>query len=209
MSSKDNITDERRQQILSAAAACFAEKGYHRTTMDDIVRVSGLSKGSLYWYFNSKRALFLALVERFMAQFAVGIAEANHANLPAATRLENITQDTIDLLQAEAGLLPLMMEFWSGIFQDDDIQAVMRAAYQSYRQELSQVIQQGVDREEFRSVNSTEVAAMLIAAIDGLMLQWLMLPEDLGDLASAIHTVTQVTLHGLLPYPTSDPTANR
>jgi len=102
-----------------------------------------------------------------------------------------------------------MTEFWSGIFQDDDSQAVMRAAYQSYRHGLSQVIQQGVDRGEFRSVNSTEVAAMLIAAIDGLMLQWLMLPEDFGDLASAIHTVTQVTLHGLLPPPAPSPAANR
>ena len=40
--------EERRAQILQAALTCFARKGYHLTTMDDIVAESGLSKGSLY-----------------------------------------------------------------------------------------------------------------------------------------------------------------
>jgi len=63
MSTKEITTAERRQQILSAAMNCFLAKGYHRATMDDIVAESGLSKGTLYWYFKSKKELFLALVQ--------------------------------------------------------------------------------------------------------------------------------------------------
>ena len=48
---EEMATAERRQQILSAAMTCFIAKGYHRATMDDIVVESGLSKGTLYWYF--------------------------------------------------------------------------------------------------------------------------------------------------------------
>ena len=44
----------RRAQILDAAQTCLARSGYHLTTMDDVVRESGLSKGSLYWHFDSK-----------------------------------------------------------------------------------------------------------------------------------------------------------
>lgn len=208
MSPKDNIADERRQQILTAAAACFAAKGYHRTTMDDIVRASGLSKGSLYWYFDSKRALFLALVEHFMAQFTVGIAGMDHANLPVAVRLENIVQATIDLLQSQADLMPLMMEFWSGAFQDDDVQTIMRSAYQAYQHGLSQIIQQGIERGELRSVNAQEVASVLIAAVDGLMFQELLTMKGF-DLTSTMRTMAQVTLHGLLQPAEPDQMANK
>ena len=46
--------DEQRAVILAAASACFSRKGFHRTTMDEIVAESGLSKGTLYWYYKSK-----------------------------------------------------------------------------------------------------------------------------------------------------------
>jgi AcrR family transcriptional regulator len=46
----------RRAQILNTAPTCFVRKGYHQTTMDDIVEEGGMSKGLLYWYFDSKRS---------------------------------------------------------------------------------------------------------------------------------------------------------
>src|SRR5437870_11381662 len=52
---------QRRAQILAAAMACFARQGYHATSMDDVVRESGLSVGAIYSYFPSKEDLFLAL----------------------------------------------------------------------------------------------------------------------------------------------------
>ena len=54
---------QRRQQILAAAMACFARQGYHATSMDDVVRESGLSVGAIYSYFPSKEELFLTLSE--------------------------------------------------------------------------------------------------------------------------------------------------
>ena len=57
--------EERRAQILEAALQCFASKGFHTATMDDLVRASGLSKGSLYWHFESKEQVFLALFDAF------------------------------------------------------------------------------------------------------------------------------------------------
>ena len=53
--------EERRDQLIQAAITCFGEKGYYETSMDDIVREAGLSKGALYWYFKSKRT-----AERFL-----------------------------------------------------------------------------------------------------------------------------------------------
>ena len=56
---------DRKNQILEAAFKVFINKGYSKTTMDDIVKVSGLSKGALYHYYNSKKDLFLSLIDHW------------------------------------------------------------------------------------------------------------------------------------------------
>jgi len=58
-------TPATRDKILQAALQVFAEKGYHRALVDDIVRASHTSKGAVYHHFPNKEALFLALVDEF------------------------------------------------------------------------------------------------------------------------------------------------
>ena len=64
MSPKPDVSDECKTQI-SIAMETFAEKGFHKTRMSDIAETSGLSKGSLYWYFDSKESIILNLLDRF------------------------------------------------------------------------------------------------------------------------------------------------
>jgi TetR/AcrR family transcriptional regulator, fatty acid metabolism regulator protein len=63
-----------RDKILQAALEVFAEKGYHRALVDDIVRTSRTSKGAVYHHFPNKEALFLALVDEFSARLAEAVA---------------------------------------------------------------------------------------------------------------------------------------
>jgi TetR/AcrR family acrAB operon transcriptional repressor len=56
-------TEERRAQILDAARRCFLERGYQGTRVEDIADAAGLSKGAVYFHFESKRVLLDALVE--------------------------------------------------------------------------------------------------------------------------------------------------
>ena len=59
----DTEKQGRRTDILAAAKKVFARKGYHATTIADIAKAAKLSYGSIYWYFDSKDALFHALME--------------------------------------------------------------------------------------------------------------------------------------------------
>ncbi len=65
-----------RDKILQAALDVFAEKGYHRALVDDIVRASRTSKGAVYHHFPNKEALFLALVDEFAVRLAGAVAES-------------------------------------------------------------------------------------------------------------------------------------
>ena len=64
MSPKQDVSEERKNQILDAAMNIFAKMGFHKARMDDVAQESGLSKGALYWYFKSKDAIIAAILER-------------------------------------------------------------------------------------------------------------------------------------------------
>jgi AcrR family transcriptional regulator len=57
------IRDERKEQILAAAAQVFARNGYVGTRIDDIAAVAGISKGLIYHYFGGKEEIFNTLIE--------------------------------------------------------------------------------------------------------------------------------------------------
>jgi AcrR family transcriptional regulator len=59
----DEAKERRREVILAAAKRVFAKKGYHATTMGDVAKAARISYGSVYWYFDSKDALFHALMD--------------------------------------------------------------------------------------------------------------------------------------------------
>jgi AcrR family transcriptional regulator len=60
----DEAKEKRRETILAAAKRVFAKKGYHATTIGDVAKAARTSYGSIYWYFDSKDALFHALMDR-------------------------------------------------------------------------------------------------------------------------------------------------
>src|SRR5688500_4955551 len=59
--------ERRRTQLMEAATALFAEKGYHATSVADIVRREQVGKGVFYWYFSSKEELFCEILRHGMA----------------------------------------------------------------------------------------------------------------------------------------------
>ncbi|UUV06337.1 MULTISPECIES: TetR/AcrR family transcriptional regulator [Ruegeria] len=95
--------EEMQGRILDAAMACFLDQGYHATKMQDVARQSGLAKGTLYLYFQSKEVLLLALLQRYfddirarirmipspqtLDQFMMGLRLTMPADRLAATRL--------------------------------------------------------------------------------------------------------------------------
>jgi AcrR family transcriptional regulator len=63
-----NLPPEKRDSIVRAAVAEFAEQGYQRASLNSIVKRLGISKGSLYQYFDNKEALFLHVFDHFIQQ---------------------------------------------------------------------------------------------------------------------------------------------
>lgn len=80
-------TRAKANAILDAAQRLFAAFGYRRTAMDDIARAAGVAKGTLYFYFNGKEAVFRAMHARTLADLSRLCDEAENAELPFSEKL--------------------------------------------------------------------------------------------------------------------------
>ena len=98
-----------RERILQAALEVFAAKGYHRALVDDIVRVSGTSKGGVYHHFPNKEALFLALVDEFAQQLAAAVSGAIAARQGALAKVEGALMAALDTFAANQRLARLIL----------------------------------------------------------------------------------------------------
>ncbi len=78
--------DERRDEVIDAAARVFAERGYDATTVDDLVEATGLPRGSLYHYTSGKEDLLIQLHRRFIRPLLEKAREIDGQDLtPEAT----------------------------------------------------------------------------------------------------------------------------
>jgi len=86
MPPRPDVSEERRAQIIEAAMAVFAREGFPRSRMDDIAKEAGLSKGALYWYFKSKDAIIIALLEHLLSGYAEKLRTLREAGGSATER---------------------------------------------------------------------------------------------------------------------------
>ncbi|MBI3758107.1 MAG: TetR/AcrR family transcriptional regulator [Deltaproteobacteria bacterium] len=88
---------QRPEEISAAALSVFARRGLHKTTLDDVAKEAGVSKGTIYLYFKSKEELFIAA-----AQQVVPAAEELATLLPASL---HTTEELGQALRKVAGTL--------------------------------------------------------------------------------------------------------
>ncbi len=196
---KPETLEERKTQILKAALTCFARKGYHQTTMDDIVQEAGLSKGGVYWHFSSKKELFLELFESIVSDVGNLMSGVLASDASATDKLRSALDMFVTFSTAEEfqDLFPLMIDVWAQNSQDPDVNKVATAVYNHFRQPLVQLIEEGIASGEFKAVDAGALASILFALYDGLAVQW-MIDATMVDWDAVSETVTQTFVAGLL-----------
>jgi AcrR family transcriptional regulator len=169
--------DARPGELMTAALQVFAERGFAATKLDEVAKRAGVSKGTIYLYFDSKEALFKAAVESAMIP-AIEVGEAMAAD-PSRSPVEALREFIFwwwekvgstdigalpKLLVAEIGNFP-ELGIW---FHENMIQRGKRA--------VAGIIERGVATGDFRRVEPMDVANMLFA----LMFSYVLWRRALG-----------------------------
>jgi AcrR family transcriptional regulator len=178
----DEARTARRDQIIAAAAGCFARAGYHTTTMADIAGAAGVSKGTPYLYFPSKEALFIALYEDWDCGLAarVGAAVGGLAE-PARRSPRAVLAAVASAIAAHVTGNPqtcrVLMEATTLAAYEPAIAAKVQAANAATHDQLTGLFQAGVTAGEWPPGTDPALRARLFTAgLYGLMAQWHLAP---------------------------------
>jgi AcrR family transcriptional regulator len=201
MPSKRDLAQERREQILQAASAVFARRGLHAARMDDIVEAAGLSKGAVYWYFDSKDEIIMALLERFMQAELEDLAKLPEDGRPVSARMLAMADHLVRQLESMADLMPIALEFYAEAPRREKVRQTVVKYFSGYQALLSELIDQGVQRGELRAVDPEDTAVAVMASIEGLILYWILgLFEELGrSFRDQVRGAMTLLLRGLEP----------
>ena len=196
MSPRPDVSEERRHQILDAASEVFADRGVHQSRMDDIVKKSGLSKGTLYWYFKSKDDILIAIFERMFDREFQELERLSASPGQATEKINNFIQYTLVDFNKMLRLMPLAYEFLSLAFRRKFVQEAFKRYINHYVNILVPIIQEGIDQGEFKAVNPTDVAIAIGAIFEGTILLWVY-DQSLVDINTHIPSGIQFLLAGI------------
>jgi AcrR family transcriptional regulator len=165
---------QRRDQILGAAMRCFARDGYRATSMDDIVRESGLSVGAIYSYFASKEELFSAIAAARVEQQTAYLTELFSRPGPMADHADEAVDFFFSMLHDEEQLpyFRLMFEVWSEAMKSDRLAAHNLDRCAGIRDFHVWLLSEARRRGELRdNVDVEATATVMMALNDGLIMQ--------------------------------------
>ena len=201
MSPKHDVSEERKTQILDAAMDTFSEMGFHKARMSDIAETSGLSKGSLYWYFDSKNSIILSLLDRVFVpeikEFNILLKDPRSAESRLTSYIERVSDDMVKMLK----WMPLFYDFLALAFRQE---LVKKAIYRYYKKQMDilvDLIQQGINSGEFLVEDPEEAAIALGSILEGTVVLWLYDPEQI-DVKRNLGTSANLLIQGLKTKPT-------
>jgi AcrR family transcriptional regulator len=193
---KHRSHDERREQILSAARACFIRAGYAHTRVDDIANEAGLSKGGIYFHFRSKREIFDALLDAQQSATAALLSEAAGASGTPAEKLSQLATLMMRLLSEAEDRRKFLIVLAEMGMRDETLMQRVQDAHARYVDAIAATLEAGVRDGTFRDIDARQAAVLLKMIIDGVE-QALALGYPL-DTTELLATGMDVLFRGLL-----------
>lgn len=157
---------EKKRHITDTAAELFATKGFDRTTVADICKAAGISTGSLFHYFPTKRAIFREIFEQDRADNAAMFAEARELSPWDGVLLvvDRLSEPALD--RAVAGLV---VEIVAQASRDPELWELAARNEQGVRDELAELFQRAHDAGQITlPVSAATAATWTQGLVDGL-----------------------------------------
>jgi len=140
--------DRRRQQLLEVALTLFAERGYNATTMDDTAEAAGVTKPLLYQHFDSKRALYLELVDTVAASMLEAIGQAVATADGPRQQVEGGFAAYFGLVVTHPDAFNLL--FGSNVPNDPELSRAVRSVQDTIALAIDPLIDAGLDQDHRR-----------------------------------------------------------
>jgi AcrR family transcriptional regulator len=165
--------------------------------MDDVVQESQLSKGAIYWYYKSKKEMYLDLINFWVLRYSVTLNHIVEEDELPSQQLKNLFQYFINQNESDPQPFVALTEFWSMAQKDPDFRKKLQKVYTHFLELIEEIIERGVQSGEFKKVNRRITALSIMVNIESI--NWFTIFEAHGvSVTEYMETITDFILSGLL-----------
>ncbi len=158
----------KRQEIRSAAYRCFRDRGYHETSVDAICEKAGISKGSLYWHYESKQEVFIDILETWTREVMDELYEQFQEALDQPDYVGAITRAFQRESRRGRVIVPLWLEFAVHARRDPKIREALSRFHRRSRTAIAEMLRPAL-KDELNEDELQGVASAIFGAYTGLL----------------------------------------
>ena len=169
---KNDLLNLRRAQLTAAAYKVVAQKGYNDFTIKDIAEEAGLSTGLVHYYFKNKEDLLFKLLKEMNANLRDNLKKALLELTEPKDKLMAFCDEAFDLVEKEKAYFYVLIDFWAQMNHDNRIRQANVKLFQSYRDEISSIIEEGIAKGVFAAMDVKFTSVIIISLIQGTIIQY-------------------------------------
>ncbi|HEY4453256.1 MAG TPA: TetR/AcrR family transcriptional regulator [Pseudonocardiaceae bacterium] len=165
------MAQSRRGEILEVAARIFNEKGYLNATLEDVGDEFGFTRAALYYYFKSKQAILVAIVEDAAVTLMGALKSILAEDLPPAGCLRRIVVNHVEVLHSRPDVFGVFLAEPTSL--PEDVRGMMLDAEREYIDLVATVYERGVKDKVFSREFAPKATILLILGMVNNTAHWL------------------------------------
>jgi AcrR family transcriptional regulator len=162
--------ETRRQEVVDTAARVFAERGYHGTSIEDLLEATGLTRGGLYHYIDGKQNLLFAIHEQLMEPLLVQAREIAASDEPPEVALRALVRAWMAHVEGHRDHM-IVFDRERRSVRDDPRYADALAAREEFEQILDAILRRG-ERDGTFAVADRSVTLLALMGMVNYAPQW-------------------------------------
>jgi AcrR family transcriptional regulator len=194
--SRSKQVDASREEFLTAALAVFARKGFHNSSVDEIVAKAGRSKGGFYHHFQSKDQLYLELVDQMLEASTAKLVQG----MQAGDSVRNILMSLVasfEPVMTNAERMRAMTDFQFQALRSPEIAAIMKHIHKKLLGALAGLFRSAVERGELRGEFDAEtVADLMLSSGRGIVINSL-ISDEATRIPERLHAFIRIQMRAL------------
>jgi AcrR family transcriptional regulator len=193
----EKLSNEKRLEILIAAMNLFAQKGFERTTVDEIAGQASIGKGTVYLYFKTKEAIFRALIEKGIDDLKQILTDI--VAIPDFSRqIHAIIYKQLEYIETNQAFYRMFLKerLTIKLLSDDQSSRLVMEKHHSLYELLANLMRQGINQGYLRPGDPNDYGIAISGIINHFAGHWIML-EAAKPLTAKTKIITEIILSGI------------
>jgi len=187
----------RREEILKAAITLFSLKGYHDTSISDIIEKAGIARGTFYLYFENKRQIFDSILDNLLLEIdrCIKKIEIGEGSPHPIDQLKANLTRIFTLLVENPELSKILLRHATGLDEESDQK--ITEFYSNLSHKIEDALQLGIKMGLIRRCDTRVVSHCILGSIKEVIEHSILVRKDISDIIPIVEEVLNFGIHGL------------